>query len=141
MVVTYVEAIVALSHLKQPNQNKMKLRLLIQSIKSLSLAGIAGVILCTENPAMAASPVGDIVGKVTVGYQGWFACNGDNSPMNNWWHWANNWGASPSSGNNAIKSWPDVSEYTATYQTACANLNNGNPTKLISSYDPQTVYT
>lgn len=90
---------------------------------------------------MAASPVGDVVGKVSVGYQGWFACNGDNSPMNNWWHWANNWGATPSSGNNAIKSWPDVSEYTQTYQTAWANLNNGQPAKLFSSYNQQTVNT
>jgi hypothetical protein len=90
---------------------------------------------------MAASGVGDVVGKVTVGYQGWFACNGDNSPMNNWWHWANNWGAQPSSGNNAVKSWPDTAEYATTYGTAWANLGNGQPAKLFSSYDQSTVNT
>jgi len=35
----------------------------------------------------SASPVGDVVGKITVGYQGWFACLGDGAPINGWWHW------------------------------------------------------
>src|ERR1041384_952954 len=34
------------------------------------------------HPVMAASPPGDVVGKVTVGYQGWFACVGDGAPIN-----------------------------------------------------------
>lgn len=87
------------------------------------------------------SPVGDVVGKVTVGYQGWFAANGDGSPINAWWHWTQNWGASPSSTNNGIKSWPDVRDYSSTYQTAWANLNNGSPAKLFSSFTDQTVNT
>ena len=45
----------------------------------------------------------------------------------------------PSPANNAIKAWPDVTGYTTTYQTAYANLNNGNPAKLFSSYDQSTV--
>ena len=87
------------------------------------------------------SPVGDVVGKITVGYQGWFAANGDGSPINAWWHWTQNWGASPSSTNNGIKSWPDVRDYSSTYQTAWANLNNGQPAKLFSSFNDQTVNT
>ena len=119
----------------------MKLNLIKQLSRSLVITATASFLLCAGKPASAASPVGDVVGKVSVGYQGWFACNGDGSPMNNWWHWANNWGAQPSSGNNSIKSWPDVAEYTATYQTAWANLGNGQPAKLFSSYDQQTVNT
>ena len=41
--------------------------------------------------ARAASPAGDVVGKITVGYQGWFACIGDGAPINGWWHWSQNW--------------------------------------------------
>ncbi|SFD47038.1 hypothetical protein SAMN05518672_10275 [Chitinophaga sp. CF118] len=87
------------------------------------------------------SPVGDVVGKVTVGYQGWFACTGDGSPINAWWHYTQNWGQAPSATNNGIKSWPDVRDYTSTFATAWANLGNGQPAKLFSSFTDQTVNT
>ncbi len=45
--------------------------------------------------ADAASPAGDVVGKITVGYQGWFACIGDGAPINGWWHWSQNWSQPP----------------------------------------------
>lgn len=90
---------------------------------------------------LLSSPVGDVVGKVTVGYQGWFACTGDGSPMNNWWHWSANWAQAPSTSNKGVAAWPDVREYTTTYQTGYANLGNGTPAKLFSSYDQQTVNT
>ncbi|HEY0609368.1 MAG TPA: lectin [Chitinophaga sp.] len=86
-----------------------------------------------------ASPVGDVVGKVTVGYQGWFACVGDGSPINAWWHWTQNWGQVPSSTNNGIKSWPDVRDYTNTFATGWANLNNGQQARLFSSFSDQSV--
>ncbi len=73
-----------------------------------------------------ASPVGDVVGKVTVGYQGWFTAAGDGSPQNTWGH-------------QNLECWPDVSEYTATYQTSYANLGNGQPAKMFSSWDQSTV--
>src|SRR5882757_9700834 len=88
-----------------------------------TLGALPGTASATPRPM--ASPPGDVVGKITVGYQGWFACIGDNSPINGWWHWSNNWGQPLSPSNNAIKAWPDVREYTATYQTAYPNLNNG----------------
>lgn len=91
--------------------------------------------------AAAASPAGDVVGKITVGYQGWFACVGDGAPINAWWHWSQNWGQAPSPGNNVIKAWPDMREYAHTYQTGYANLNNGQPATLFSSFDQQTVNT
>jgi hypothetical protein len=88
-----------------------------------------------------ASPVGDVVGKITVGYQGWFACIGDGAPINAWWHWSQNEGQAPSPSNTNIKAWPDMSEYTKGYQTGFANCNNGQPATLFSSYDQQTVNT
>ncbi|MEU7791549.1 discoidin domain-containing protein [Amycolatopsis sp. NPDC049159] len=100
---------------------------------ALSLAGAPG--------AAAASAPGDVVGKITVGYQGWFACAGDGAPIGAWWHWSQNWGQPPSPGNNVIKAWPDVREYTRTYPTAYGNLGNGAPATLFSSYDQQTVDT
>lgn len=89
----------------------------------------------------AASPAGDVVGKVTVGYQGWFAAPGDGSPINVWWHWSQNWSQAPSPTNQAIKCWPDMREYSTTFQTAFANFGNGQPATLFSSYTQQTVNT
>ncbi|MEV0481933.1 discoidin domain-containing protein [Streptomyces sp. NPDC050508] len=91
--------------------------------------------------ASAASGPGDVVGKVTVGYQGWFACIGDGAPINGWWHWTQNWSQPPSPTNTGIKCWPDMRDYTNTYQTSYAALGNGQPATLFSSYDQQTVNT
>ncbi|MEH6419425.1 DUF7910 domain-containing protein [Pseudomonas sp. CGJS7] len=89
----------------------------------------------------AASGPGDVVGKVTVGYQGWFAAPGDSAPINGWWHWAHDWGRAPDPNNNATKSWPDMREYARGYQTNFAPLRNGQPARLFSSYDQDTVDT
>ncbi|WP_142683887.1 lectin [Chitinophaga polysaccharea] len=91
---------------------------------------------------MAASPVGDVVGKLVVGYQGWFACKNDGSPSNNWIHWGSTpGGLPPSPGNQTFELWPDTREYTTTFQTGYANLGNGQPAKLFSSWTDQTVNT
>jgi hypothetical protein len=91
--------------------------------------------------AATASAPGDVVGKITVGYQGWFACIGDGAPIHAWWHWSANEGAAPSPSNNTIKAWPDMSEYTKVFQTAYAPLGTGAPATLFSSFDQQTVST
>jgi hypothetical protein len=86
------------------------------------------------------SPKGDVVGKITVGYQGWFACKGDGSPIDAWWHWSNDWGKTPTPALSSIKSWPDVRDYQVTYAaTGFANLGNGNPAALFSSFSDQSV--
>ncbi|RYZ98882.1 MAG: xylosidase [Sphingobacteriaceae bacterium] len=92
-----------------------------------------------EKPDTKPSPPGDVVGKVVAGYQGWFAAIGDGSPINRYWHWSHTWEQLPSPTNNAIKSWPDVRDYTSTFPTDYANLNNGQPANLFSSYTDQTV--
>jgi chitodextrinase len=103
--------------------------------------GSGAAALLDADPAFAASAPGDVVGKITVGYQGWFACIGDGAPIDAWWHWSNNESQSPSPSNNNIKAWPDMSIYSNVYQTAYANLGNGAPATLFSSYDQQTVNT
>ena len=107
-----------------------------------TLAGLSPATLVSATAdAASASPVGDVVGKITVGYQGWFACLGDGAPINGWWHWSQNWSQPPSPGNNVIKCWPDMRQYATGYQTAYANFNNGQPATLFSSYDQQTINT
>jgi hypothetical protein len=106
---------------------------------ALAAAGVTELI--AARPGTAASQVGDVVGKITVGYQGWFACPGDGAPINAWWHWSADWSRPPSPTNNVIKAWPDMREYTRSYQTAYANLNGGGAATLFSSYDQQTVDT
>ncbi|MFE1317026.1 discoidin domain-containing protein [Kitasatospora phosalacinea] len=108
-------------------------------LQAAAAAGLATGLTLGEGAAHAASPPGDVVGKVTVGYQGWFACPGDGAPINGWWHWAQNWGQAPSNTNKSVVAWPDVREYPRTYATAFANLENGQQASLFSSYDQSTV--
>src|SRR6185369_2329333 len=114
--------------------------LITGAVAGSAIAAIPAAELLTADAAAAASPPGDVVGKITVGYQGWFACIGDGAPINGWWHWSQNWGAAPSPSNNGtLRAWPDMRDYTHKYQTAYANLGNGDPATLFSSYDQQTV--
>jgi hypothetical protein len=109
-----------------------------RSFLALAAAGSAlGVV--APSLARAASGPGDVVGKITVGYQGWFACTGDGSPINRWWHWSQDSSQPPSLSNTTIKSWPDMSEYSRSFHTAYPNLGNGQPANLFSSHDQQTV--
>ncbi|WP_399129468.1 fascin domain-containing protein [Actinacidiphila sp. ITFR-21] len=62
--------------------------------------------VATAPAAALASAPGDVVGKISVGYQGWFACAGDGAPINGRWHRSRNWGQAPSPSNNAVKAWP-----------------------------------
>ncbi|WP_089103988.1 discoidin domain-containing protein [Streptomyces hyaluromycini] len=114
-------------------------------LRAAIAATAVGTVGATETvlaqTASAASAPGDVVGKISVGYQGWFACIGDGAPINGWWHWSQNWGQSPSPTNTNIKCWPDVRDFTKTYQTSYAALGNGQPATLFSSYDQQTVNT
>ena len=97
----------------------------------LHLSIVLGV-LCAAlglgQPARAASPPGDVVGKVTVGYQGWFACTGDGSPIGTWWHYTG--GTTPptlTTLTNNIHTWPDLRQFANVYPTAITNFGNGQP--------------
>jgi hypothetical protein len=108
-------------------------------IKTISL--LTGTLLVAEMLFAAGSPVGDVVGKLTVGYQGWFACSNDLSPRNKWVHWITNSASAPSPTNCHFDVYPDIREYSTTYSTGFGNLKNGSPAKLFSSYDNSTVDT
>ncbi|MCO1594714.1 discoidin domain-containing protein [Micromonospora sp. RHAY321] len=108
---------------------------------ALAAASTTELLTTLASPAHAASPPGDVVGKVTVGYQGWFSAPGDSAPIGGWWHWSRDRFQPPSPANTTIVSWPDMREYTRSYPTAYPNLGNGSPATLFSSYDQQTVDT
>jgi len=125
----------------EPTDWEKRMNLTRRSFLILAGAGAAAGSLLRALPSEAASAAGDVVGKITVGYQGWFACIGDGAPINGWWHWSQNWSQPPSPSNNAIKAWPDMAEYATGYQTAYGNLNGGGAATLFSSFDQQSVNT
>ncbi len=110
-------------------------RLLRQTLLATAVATLLPV-----GAALAASAPGDVVGKVTVGYQGWFTAAGDGSPTNVWNH-------------QNLEMWPDVREFVTTYAGSnfsqagvtqpnfFGNLGNGQPAKMFTSYDQQVVNT
>jgi F5/8 type C domain/Fibronectin type III domain len=114
-------------------------RTLLLGTAAAATVGSAASALLSATSAQAASAAGDVVGKITVGYQGWFACIGDGAPIDAWWHWSNNESQAPSPSNNNVKAWPDMTIYTKGYETAYANLGDGAQATLFSSYDQQSV--
>src|SRR5438445_4057584 len=65
----------------------------------------------------AAAGASDIVGKISVGYQGWFTAPGDGSNINPpWWHVTPN-RQTPTSINIAFRSWPDMTDIAKSYTT------------------------
>ena len=110
-------------------------------LSTVAAGSAAATISLFAESARAASPPGDVVGKISVGYQGWFACPGDGAPIGGWWHWSRDRFQPPSPGNTTIVSWPDLTDLTRGYPTAYPNLGNGQPARLFSSYDQQTVDT
>jgi hypothetical protein len=104
---------------------------------SVGSAGASG----SAGGAAGSSVGGDIVGKVTVGYQGWFDAANDGAGIDPpWWHWTSDRNT-PAPANLSIKSWPDVSDLVKTYATGLPNLGNGRAAALYSNWDTVTVDT
>jgi archaellin len=111
------------------NDKKMNLK------KIATITAILMVLVIIPLPPLYGQ---DIVGKLITGYQGWFSCGGDDSPLDDWVHWAqgSSW---PRPGYASFDLYPDMSEYYFKYQTGFANFGNGYPATLFSSYDAQVV--
>ncbi len=76
--------------------------------------------------------------KLLMGYQGWFACAGDGSPVNAWIHWFRS--QTPTATNATVDFWPDISELDADELfTTSMTLTNGSPAKLYSAFKQKTV--
>jgi hypothetical protein len=76
--------------------------------------------------------------KLMMGYQGWFGCAGDGSPVNRWVHWFRR--QNPVATNLTVDFWPDVSEFEAgeLYATSMT-YSNGTPARLYSAFNSATV--
>lgn len=105
--------------------------------KTLVVATAFLVTAALALPAAVTHP--SVKGKVYAGYQGWFDAPGSGSPINNWVHWSG--GAAPSPGHQTFEIYPDMRPYPANdqFRTGYADLGNGQPSTLFSSYVTQTV--
>ena len=56
--------------------------------KSLQLVLISLFLFNSLTKAQVPADPTSIIGKVVCGYQGWFNCTGDGSPINHWSHWS-----------------------------------------------------
>ena len=76
--------------------------------------------------------------KLMMGYQGWFACPGDGSPLNRWVHWFRS--QTPVATNLTVDFWPDISELDADELHATGmTLPDGSPARLYSAFSQKTV--
>ncbi len=86
-----------------------------------------------------------ITGKVICGYQGWFSCYGDGSPVARWFHWSNGTyqsnAGSPAPGALKFEVYPETSEYNdaSLFQTNLGNINEGKPARLFSSWKADVI--
>jgi len=75
--------------------------------------------------------------KLMFGYQGWFGCPDDGSPLQAWEHWFRN---ARGAAQVRVDLWPDVSELDADERCATTlTLPDGRPAALFSAYNPKTV--
>ena len=80
-----------------------------------------------------------LAGKLMFGYQGWFGCPGDGSPLDNWEHWFRR-GAAASVSTLRVDMWPDVSELSDSERCKTPLvLPGGQSAQLYSAYNPRTV--
>jgi hypothetical protein len=96
-------------------------------------------------PAPAAAALGPEVDastmdrKLLFGYQGWFGCPDDGSPLRRWEHWfRRDVPASPATVH--VDFWPDVSELDPDEHCVTPlRLGDGRPASVYSAYNPKTV--
>ena len=79
----------------------------------------------------------EMSGKVMMGYQGWFLAEGDGSAPNEWRHWFRS-RTTPSPEFFTVDMWPDMSEYSETYDTNMS-YSGGSNAQLFSSHDLSTT--
>ena len=121
--------------------------LLILSV-TIALAG-CGPTVAQRPPGPAVSiplapPAVDartLAGKLLFGYQGWFGCPDDGSPLRRWDHWFRG-GQAPAAAALRVDMWPDVSELAAGDRCVTdLTMTDGRPAELYSAYRDAVVDT
>ena len=107
---------------------------------------VMALVFSNVNANAQKSPVSNsLLGKVICGYQGWFNCYGDDSPVNSWRHWAgggkNSESKLPGAGYLTFEAYPDISEYKkeSLFQTGFEHLGSGQAAQLFSSNKSDVV--
>jgi hypothetical protein len=102
---------------------------------------VAAPSAAATSPVTPTAPTVDpttLVGKLMFGYQGWFGCPGDGSPLDTWQHWFRR--GVPASSTLRVDMWPDVSELTESERcTTPLMLPGGQPAQLYSAFNARTV--
>ena len=106
-----------------------------------SLPPVTTVPAVVPTPAAASASDADpttLDGKLMFGYQGWFGCPGDGSPLGAWEHWFRR--GAPSVASLRVDMWPDVSELSGTERCETPLvLPGGQSAQVFSAYNPRTV--
>ncbi len=101
----------------------------------LLLALLCGTALAAE----ADKSRDTLTGKVMVGYQGWFNCEGDGADLG-WTHWSKNRRKMFAPGNVTVDLWPDVSELDEGERFATGFKHaDGTAAEVFSSGNRKTV--
>ena len=104
-------------------------------------APVAATPIAPTPPVAQAAPVIDptmLDGKFMFGYQGWFGCPGDGSPLDSWEHWFRR--GLPAADTLRVDMWPDVSELAESERCDTPlTLPDGQRAQLYSAYNPRTV--
>lgn len=80
-----------------------------------------------------------LTGKVMVGYQGWFNCDGDGANLG-WTHWTHNRHKPFAPGNVTVDLWPDMTEFDADERYATGFTHqDGSTGEVFSSGNKKTV--
>ena len=102
---------------------------------SVTLSNLAGTRFFSLADAVDTSTLNR---KMLLGYQGWFACPGDGSPVNAWIHWFRS--QTPTAANATVDFLPDTSELDADelFDTAMT-YSNGTPVRVYGAAKQKTV--
>ncbi len=106
-------------------------------VRSAVACALAATFTLTASAQASRVDPSTIIGKVLVGYQGWFRCPGDGSAANAWSHWSH---GAPSASTVTVDAFPETSGLQAASRCLVPGMTiQGKPASLFSSYPKATA--